>query len=83
MPSDKDDLADAAKWVARARQRQSKSNEVAADDTNSKTVSNEYTANDLAGMRIAHDVGSIDEGSEQVLTLEDKTIEEMDESDGN
>ncbi|KAJ2448380.1 hypothetical protein EV183_005464 [Coemansia sp. RSA 2336] len=80
MPSDKDDLGDAAKWVARARQQQSKPDVVAADDMISQTA---YTANDLEGMRIAHDVGAIDEGSEQVLTLEDKTIEEMDATEGN
>ncbi|KAJ1863096.1 hypothetical protein LPJ78_004269 [Coemansia sp. RSA 989] len=80
MPSDKDDLGDAAKWVARARQRQNKSDDVAADDPKPKIA---YTADDLEGMRIAHDVRAIDKGSEQVLTLEDKTIEEMDVADGN
>jgi U4/U6.U5 tri-snRNP-associated protein 1 len=40
----------------------------------------EYTAADLAGVRVAHEMGDFDEGTEgQVLTLKDATIDENEE----
>ncbi|KAK2735221.1 hypothetical protein FQN57_001326 [Myotisia sp. PD_48] len=39
----------------------------------------EYTSKDLAGVRVAHEIGEFDETEEQVLTLKDTTINEDDE----
>ncbi|KAJ2307478.1 hypothetical protein IWW55_000952 [Coemansia sp. RSA 2706] len=73
MPADKP--LSAAEWVARSRRRKPDSEPPSACDTSEPAA--KYTADDLAGMRVAHDLGSIDEGSEQVLTLQDQTIDEL------
>lgn len=39
----------------------------------------EYTAEDLAGVKIGHELGDFEEGAEQVLTLKDTTIDENEE----
>ncbi|EGE79475.1 DNA binding protein SART-1 [Blastomyces gilchristii SLH14081] len=39
----------------------------------------EYTAKDLAGVRVGHEVADFEEGEEQILTLKDTTIDENEE----
>ncbi|KAI9873505.1 MAG: hypothetical protein M1830_000338, partial [Pleopsidium flavum] len=39
----------------------------------------EHTAEDLAGVKIGHELGDFEEGGEQVLTLKDTTIDENEE----
>ena len=39
----------------------------------------EYTAEDLAGVKVAHEVDDFEGGEEQVLTLKDATIDQYDE----
>ena len=39
----------------------------------------EYTAEDLAGVKVAHELGEFEAGGEQVLTLKDTTIDENEE----
>ncbi|ODH49306.1 hypothetical protein GX48_04517 [Paracoccidioides brasiliensis] len=39
----------------------------------------EYTAKDLTGVRVGHELGDFEEGSEQILTLKDTTIDENEE----
>lgn len=39
----------------------------------------EYTAEDLAGVRVAHEIDDFEGGDEQVLTLKDATIDQYDE----
>ncbi|OAX77446.1 hypothetical protein ACJ72_08255 [Emergomyces africanus] len=39
----------------------------------------EYTAKDLAGVRVGHELGDFEEGGEQILTLKDTTIDENEE----
>ncbi|OJD14043.1 hypothetical protein ACJ73_09124 [Blastomyces percursus] len=39
----------------------------------------EYTAKDLAGVRVGHEVADFEEGGEQILTLKDTTIDENEE----
>lgn len=39
----------------------------------------EYTAADLAGVKVAHEIGDIEAGGEQILTLKDTTIDENEE----
>ena len=38
-----------------------------------------YTAQDLAGVKVGHELGDFEEGDEQVLTLKDTTIDENEE----
>lgn len=39
----------------------------------------EYTAEDLAGVKVAHEINDFEGGDEQVLTLKDATIDQYDE----
>ncbi|KAG5298276.1 U4/U6.U5 tri-snRNP-associated protein snu66 [Histoplasma ohiense] len=39
----------------------------------------EYTAKDLAGVRVGHELGDFEAGGEQILTLKDTTIDENEE----
>ena len=39
----------------------------------------DYTAEDLAGVKVAHELGDFEGGNEQVLTLKDTTIDENEE----
>ncbi|KAL1864957.1 hypothetical protein Plec18167_009566 [Paecilomyces lecythidis] len=39
----------------------------------------EYTAADLAGVKVGHDIGELEAGGEQILTLKDTTIDENEE----
>ncbi|KAJ1855307.1 hypothetical protein GGH12_003855 [Coemansia sp. RSA 1822] len=78
MPRKKnDDSLSAASWVKRSRRRQAQDEEHVADNSSRP----EYTAKDLAGLRVAHSIDAIDEGSEQVLTLQDQTIDELDNTE--
>ncbi|KAJ2496508.1 hypothetical protein GGH96_005784 [Coemansia sp. RSA 1972] len=77
MPRKKNDEGlSAASWVKRNRRRQTQDEEPVADQSQP-----EYTAKDLAGIRVAHSIDAIDEGSEQVLTLQDQTIDELDDTE--
>ncbi|KAJ2202114.1 hypothetical protein IW143_006205, partial [Coemansia sp. RSA 520] len=77
MPRKKNDEdISAASWVKRTRRRQAQDEEPVADQ-----LRPEYTAKDLAGIRVAHNIDAIDEGSEQVLTLQDQTIDELDDTE--
>ncbi|KAJ2838406.1 hypothetical protein J3B01_001414 [Coemansia erecta] len=77
MPRKKNDEdISAASWVKRTRRRQAQDEEPVADQSRP-----EYTAKDLAGIRVAHSIDAIDEGSEQVLTLQDQTIDELDDTE--
>lgn len=40
----------------------------------------EYTAEDLAGVKVGHEMGEFDESGEQVLTLKDTTIDENEQA---
>ncbi|KAJ2157540.1 hypothetical protein GGF46_004429 [Coemansia sp. RSA 552] len=67
-------------WVERSRKRQREQPQP-EKPRKKKPVRPEYTSDDLAGLRMAHSVGGLEEGTPQVLTLQDRTIEELDEDE--
>lgn len=40
-----------------------------------------YTDRDLAGVKVAHELGDIEEGQDQILTFKDRTVDDDDEED--
>ncbi|KAJ1991074.1 hypothetical protein GGI25_003879 [Coemansia spiralis] len=78
-----DDSLDALKWIERSRQRQKELSGQKSQPDNEKQQlgRQEYSADDLAGIKVAHDISKIAEGSEQVLTLQDRTIDELDDQE--
>ncbi|KAG6990917.1 hypothetical protein G7Y79_00060g092210 [Physcia stellaris] len=75
---------DAKAWLKGAKKRQKKLQEQEklrkleqelADRENAAV----YTAEDLAGVKVGHEVADFEEGDEQVLTLKDTTIDQNEE----
>ncbi|KAJ2806116.1 hypothetical protein H4R20_001812 [Coemansia guatemalensis] len=65
-------------WIERSRQRQREQHSQSPPPQSEKSKKRaEYTASDLAGMRVAYGVDGIAEGGEQILTLQDQTIDEL------
>ncbi|KAJ2805859.1 hypothetical protein H4R21_001097 [Coemansia helicoidea] len=72
---------DALRWTENSRRRQ---RELATQNQQAATqrpVRAEYTADDLAGLRVAHGADGLDGGGEQVLTLQDRSIGELCQDD--
>ncbi|KAJ2078386.1 hypothetical protein H4R24_004519 [Coemansia sp. RSA 988] len=65
-------------WIERSRRRQREEpNHLPTPQSEKPKTRTEYTASDLAGMRVSYGVDSIAEGDEQILTLQDQTIDEL------
>lgn len=82
---DEDDI-DAKSWLIKQKKRQKeiekarkREQELAEAEA---AAAAEYTAKDLAGVKVAHEFDTFGEGEEQVLTLKDTTIDEN-EADGD
>ncbi|KAI9741262.1 MAG: hypothetical protein M1834_002978 [Cirrosporium novae-zelandiae] len=80
---DDQDLSTAG-WLKRHKKRQKqieKEKEKAKklEEELSAREKEEYSSKDLAGVKVAHELGEFDEGGEQILTLKDTTIEENEE----
>ncbi|PMD22633.1 SART-1 protein [Hyaloscypha hepaticicola] len=78
--ADEDDV-DTRSWLIKQKKRQKeiekarkKEQELAEAETAA-----EYTAKDLAGVKVGHEIDTFEEGEVQVLTLKDTTIEENEE----
>jgi U4/U6.U5 tri-snRNP-associated protein 1 len=78
--ADEDDV-DTRSWLTKQKKRQKeiekarkKEQELAEAETAA-----EYTAKDLAGVKVGHKIDTFQEGEVQVLTLKDTTIEENEE----
>jgi len=72
----------AASWVRKMKKRQKKkADELAREmeeelDRQAKEMK-EYTAAELKGLKVSHDLGALDEmGGETILTLKDATVDE-------
>ncbi|KAJ2714046.1 hypothetical protein H4R19_001935, partial [Coemansia spiralis] len=79
--SDNDGALDALQWTEKSRRRQRELAAQKAQAVSEQPGCAEYTANDLAGLRVAHDADDLERGGEQVLTLQDRTIGELCEND--
>lgn len=74
--------ADAKSWLKSQKKRQKKIDEERraeqekAEAEAKAAREREYSAKDLAGVKVGHEMGSFLDGGEQVLTLKDSTIQE-------
>lgn len=76
--ADDDGDMDARSWLIKQRKRQK---EIEKARKREKELADaeaaaEYTAKDLAGVKVGHEFDTFEEGEEQVLTLKDTTIDE-------
>lgn len=81
--ADDDGDMDAKAWLIKQKKRQKdiekarkKEKELAEAEA---AAAAEYTARDLAGVKVGHELDTFEDGEEQVLTLKDTTIEENEE----
>ncbi len=76
-----DDDLDAKSWLIKQKKRQKeieKARKREQELAEAETAA-EYTAKDLAGVKVAHELDTFEEGEEQVLVLKDATIDENEE----
>ncbi|EGX88767.1 DNA binding protein SART-1 [Cordyceps militaris CM01] len=85
--ADAEDPADARAWLTGQKKRQRKIDkarkleaELAAAEAEAAAAV-QYTAKDLAGIRVGHDMSTFLDGDEQILTLKDSAIDANDEDD--
>ncbi|KAK0634695.1 SART-1 protein [Bombardia bombarda] len=83
--ADDDDDLDAISWLKSQKKRQKKidaARRLEEEKAAAAASSIEHTAEDLAGVKVAHDMASFLDGDEQVLTLKDTgVLENEDEGD--
>src|SRR4051812_3160433 len=74
--ADEEEDLDARSWLIKQKKRQK---EIEKARKREKEIAEaeavpEYTAKDLAGVKVGHELDTFEEGEEQVLTLKDTTI---------
>ncbi|KAL9037295.1 MAG: hypothetical protein Q9214_005763, partial [Letrouitia sp. 1 TL-2023] len=82
---EKGDL-DTKTWLIQQKKRQRKIEkerlmkmEKVLKEQEQERIAGNYTAEDLAGVKVGHELGDLDIGEDQVLTLKDNTIDENEE----
>ncbi|KAJ1817182.1 hypothetical protein GGH91_002758 [Coemansia sp. RSA 2671] len=70
---DEIDILDARKWVERLKQKKP-----VTTKKPQRPARSEYTSAELTGLRVSHDINDLG-GGEHVLTLQDKSIDELDD----
>ena len=72
---------DARSWLIKQKKRQKEIEKARKREREiaEAEAAAEYTAADLAGVKVAHELDNFEEGEEQVLTLKDTTIDENEE----
>jgi U4/U6.U5 tri-snRNP-associated protein 1 len=78
--ADEDDM-DTRSWLIKQKKRQKEIEKARKREKElaEAEVAAEYTAKDLAGVKVGHEINTFQEGEEQVLTLKDTTIDENEE----
>jgi len=78
--ADEDDM-DTRSWLIKQKKRQKEIEKARKREKElaEAEIAAEYTARDLAGVKVGHEIDTFQEGEEQVLTLKDTTIEENEE----
>jgi len=81
--ADANDDMDTRSWLIKQKKRQKeiekarrREQELAEAEA---AAAAEYTAKDLAGVKVGHELDTFEEGEEQILTLKDHTIDENEE----
>jgi U4/U6.U5 tri-snRNP-associated protein 1 len=79
--ADDDDDLDAKSWLIKQKKRQKEIEKARKREQElaEAEAAAEYTAKDLAGVKVGHELESFEEGEEQVLILKDATIDENEE----
>lgn len=80
--ADDDEDEDTRTWLLKQKKRQKKvekARQLAKELAEREQAAVEYTAKDLAGVKVAHEIDEFEAGGEQVLVLKDTTIEENEE----
>lgn len=79
--ADEDEDLDARSWLIKQKKRQKEIEKARKREKELAEAESaaEYTAKDLAGVKVGHELGTFEEGEEQVLTLKDTTIDENEE----
>jgi U4/U6.U5 tri-snRNP-associated protein 1 len=79
--ADEDEDVDAKTWLIRQKKRQKEIEKARKREKElaEAEAAEEYTAKDLAGVKVGHEFDTFQEGEEQVLTLKDTTIDENEE----
>lgn len=74
---------DTKTWLREQKKRQAKIEKARklAEELAAREQQAEYTAKDLAGVKVGHEVDEFEEGGEQILTLKDAAIGEESEDD--
>ncbi|KAH6682727.1 putative U4/U6.U5 tri-snRNP-associated protein snu66 [Halenospora varia] len=78
---DDDGELDAKSWLLKQKKRQKEIDKARKKEQElaDAEAAAEYTAKDLAGVKVGHELDTFEEGEEQVLTLKDTTIDENEE----
>ncbi|RKF62538.1 U4/U6.U5 tri-snRNP-associated protein snu66 [Erysiphe neolycopersici] len=81
LADDDDDDMDVKSWLMKQKKRQKEIEKARKKERElaEAEVALEYTARDLAGIKVGHELEAFKEGEEQVLTLKDTTIDENEE----
>jgi U4/U6.U5 tri-snRNP-associated protein 1 len=81
--ADVEDDLDTVTWIKNQNKRIKKleKERKAAEEREAQKKRAEYTAADLAGVKVGHELDQFDAGSEQILTLKDAVIGEESEDD--
>jgi U4/U6.U5 tri-snRNP-associated protein 1 len=79
--ADEDEDMDAKTWLIKQKKRQKEIEKARKREREmaEAEAAAEYTAKDLAGVKVGHEADAFEEGEEQVLTLKDTTIDENEE----
>jgi len=79
--ADDDEDMDARSWLIKQKKRQKEIEKARKKEKElaEAEAAAEYTAKDLAGVKVGHELDTFQEGEEQVLTLKDSTIDENEE----
>ena len=74
---------DTKSWLVQQKKRQKKLDKERTrrleQELKEREETADYTAEDLAGVKVGHELGDFEDGNEQVLTLKDTTIDENEE----
>ena len=78
---DDDEDMDAKTWLIKQKKRQKEIEKARKREQEiaEAEAAAEYTATDLAGVKVGHELDAFEEGEEQVLTLKDTTIDQNEE----
>lgn len=81
--ADLDDDLDTRSWLKQQKKRQRGLEEkrLEEEEAAKRQKRAEYTAQDLAGVQVGHELGEFDNGDEQILTLKDQMIGDESEED--